>query len=127
QKSAVKKAMAKAEAAPVAAKKVKLSYKDQRALEQLPAEMEALEKSKPRSMHNWLMALYLSVIPIKPCNCLSVYQKLMNCYWKNWNVGKSWIILAMVKYSTSICSSICIRTYSFFISRIFSVRLHLIF
>ena len=48
QKSAVKKAMAKAEAeaAPVAAKKVKLSYKDQRALEQLPAEMEALEKEQ---------------------------------------------------------------------------------
>ncbi|OAL87208.1 ATP-binding cassette domain-containing protein [Acinetobacter sp. SFD] len=48
QKSAVKKAMAKAEAeaAPVAAKKVKLSYKDQRALEQLPAEIEALEKEQ---------------------------------------------------------------------------------
>ena len=46
KKSAVKKAMAKAEAAPVAAKKVKLSYKDQRALEQLPAEMEALEKEQ---------------------------------------------------------------------------------
>lgn len=48
QKSAVKKAIAKAEAeaAPVAAKKVKLSYKDQRALEQLPAEMEALEKEQ---------------------------------------------------------------------------------
>lgn len=48
QKSAVKKAMAKAEAetSPVAAKKVKLSYKDQRALEQLPAEMEALEKEQ---------------------------------------------------------------------------------
>ncbi|WP_191112014.1 ATP-binding cassette domain-containing protein [Acinetobacter lwoffii] len=48
QKSAVKKAMAKAEAeaAPVAAKKVKLSYKHQRALEQLPAEMEALEKEQ---------------------------------------------------------------------------------
>lgn len=46
QKSAVKKAMAKAEATPVAAKKVKLSYKDQRALEQLPAEMEALEKEQ---------------------------------------------------------------------------------
>ena len=48
QKSAVKKAMTKAEAetAPVAAKKVKLSYKDQRALEQLPAEMEALEKEQ---------------------------------------------------------------------------------
>lgn len=48
QKSAVKKAMAKAaaETAPVAAKKVKLSYKDQRALEQLPAEMEALEKEQ---------------------------------------------------------------------------------
>ncbi|MCU4420015.1 ATP-binding cassette domain-containing protein [Acinetobacter lwoffii] len=48
QKSAVKKAMAKAEAeaAPAAAKKVKLSYKDQRALEQLPAEMEALEKEQ---------------------------------------------------------------------------------
>ncbi|MGE8537835.1 MAG: ATP-binding cassette domain-containing protein, partial [Acinetobacter sp.] len=48
QKSAVKKAMAKAEAeaAPVAVKKAKLSYKDQRALEQLPAEMEALEKEQ---------------------------------------------------------------------------------
>ena len=48
QKSAVKKAVAKAEAeaAPVAAKKVKLSYKDQRALEQLPAEMETLEKEQ---------------------------------------------------------------------------------
>src|SRR5690606_34623480 len=48
QKSAVKTAMAKAEAetAPVAAKKVTLSYKDQRALEQLPAEMEALEKEQ---------------------------------------------------------------------------------
>ena len=46
QKSDVKKALAKAEAAAAAAapKKVKLSYKDQRALEQLPAEMEALEK-----------------------------------------------------------------------------------
>ncbi len=41
QKSDVKKALAKADAAP---KKAKLSYKDQRALEQLPAEMEALEK-----------------------------------------------------------------------------------
>ncbi|WP_139850779.1 ATP-binding cassette domain-containing protein [Acinetobacter pullicarnis] len=46
QKSDVKKAIAKAEttagdAAP--AKKVKLSYKDQRELEQLPAEIEALE------------------------------------------------------------------------------------
>ncbi|MEG0489177.1 MAG: ABC transporter ATP-binding protein, partial [Acinetobacter sp.] len=50
QKSDVKKALAKAEAAttPVEApaKKVKLSYKDQRALEQLPAEMEALEKEQ---------------------------------------------------------------------------------
>ena len=50
QKSAVKKAQAKADAAAVAAepapKKVKLSYKDQRALEQLPAEMEALEKEQ---------------------------------------------------------------------------------
>ncbi|ENU18405.1 hypothetical protein F994_03219 [Acinetobacter bohemicus ANC 3994] len=41
QKSDVKKALAKAEAA--VPKKAKLSYKDQRALEQLPAEMEALE------------------------------------------------------------------------------------
>ncbi|MFW2148825.1 ATP-binding cassette domain-containing protein [Acinetobacter sp. TY1] len=52
QKSAVKKAIAKAEAAttPVEApaKKVKLSYKDQRALEQLPAEMEALEKEQAK-------------------------------------------------------------------------------
>ena len=48
QKSAVKKAVAKAEAEaePAASKKVKLSYKDQRALEQLPAEMEALEKEQ---------------------------------------------------------------------------------
>ena len=49
QKSAVKKAAAKAEAAATpapAVKKVKLSYKDQRALEQLPAEMEALEKEQ---------------------------------------------------------------------------------
>ncbi|WP_372403572.1 ATP-binding cassette domain-containing protein [Acinetobacter piscicola] len=49
QKSAVKKAAAKAEAAAAKAtqpKKVKLSYKDQRALEQLPAEMEALEKEQ---------------------------------------------------------------------------------
>ena len=48
QKSDVKKAQAKAEAAasaPIAAptKKVKLSYKDQRELDQLPAEIEALE------------------------------------------------------------------------------------
>ena len=46
QKSAVKKAIAKAEASVEAPKKVKLSYKDQRALEQLPAEMEALEKEQ---------------------------------------------------------------------------------
>lgn len=49
QKSDVKKAVAKAEvkaAEPAPAKKVKLSYKDQRALEQLPAEMEALEKEQ---------------------------------------------------------------------------------
>ena len=48
QKSAVKKAAAKAEAAAAASapKKVKLSYKDQRALEQLPAEMEALEQEQ---------------------------------------------------------------------------------
>ena len=39
----MKKALAKADAAP---KKAKLSYKDQRALEQLPAEMEALEKEQ---------------------------------------------------------------------------------
>ncbi|MFC6052614.1 ABC transporter ATP-binding protein [Acinetobacter sp. Ac_877] len=44
QKSDVKKAIAKAEAA--VPKKAKLSYKDQRALEQLPAEMEALEKEQ---------------------------------------------------------------------------------
>ncbi|WP_312159740.1 ATP-binding cassette domain-containing protein [Acinetobacter sp.] len=50
QKSDVKKALAKAEAAAAAAapKKVKLSYKDQRALEQLPAEMEALEKEQAK-------------------------------------------------------------------------------
>ena len=48
QKSDVKKALAKAEASAAAAapKKAKLSYKDQRALEQLPAEMEALEKEQ---------------------------------------------------------------------------------
>ena len=51
QKSDVKKALAKAEATAAAAtqapqKKVKLSYKDQRALEQLPAEIEALEKEQ---------------------------------------------------------------------------------
>lgn len=50
QKSDVKKAIAKAEAAAMpaepAVKKVKLSYKDQRALEQLPAEIEALEKEQ---------------------------------------------------------------------------------
>ncbi|MGE8623722.1 ATP-binding cassette domain-containing protein [Acinetobacter schindleri] len=50
QKSAVKKAAAKAEAAAAAAapapKKVKLSYKDQRELEQLPAEIEALESEQ---------------------------------------------------------------------------------
>ena len=44
QKSDVKKAQAKAEAA--AQKKLKLSYKDQRELEQLPAEMEKLEKEQ---------------------------------------------------------------------------------
>lgn len=44
QKSDVKKALAKAEAATP--KKAKLSYKDQRALEQLPAEMETLEKEQ---------------------------------------------------------------------------------
>ena len=42
QKSDVKKAQAKADAAS-APKKVKLSFKDQRELEQLPAEMEKLE------------------------------------------------------------------------------------
>lgn len=49
QKMAVKKAQAKAEAAvtPVAsAPKKKLSYKDQRELEMLPAEIEALEKEQ---------------------------------------------------------------------------------
>ena len=45
QKSDVKKAQAKAEAA-AAQKKVKLSYKDQRELEQLPAEMGKLEKEQ---------------------------------------------------------------------------------
>ena len=48
QKSAVKKAAAKAEANAAPAKKVKLSYRDQRALEQLPAEMEALEKEQAK-------------------------------------------------------------------------------
>jgi ATP-binding cassette subfamily F protein uup len=48
QKADVKKAQAKAEAEKLAAqaattKKVKLSYKDQRELEQLPAEIENLE------------------------------------------------------------------------------------
>ena len=48
QKSDVKKAMAKVEAAAAAVvpKKVKLSYKDQRALEQLPTEIEALEQEQ---------------------------------------------------------------------------------
>lgn len=52
QKSDVKKAQAKAEAeaekaaAQNSAKKVKLSYKDQRELEQLPAEIENLEKEQ---------------------------------------------------------------------------------
>ncbi|MBZ2380942.1 ABC transporter ATP-binding protein, partial [Escherichia coli] len=49
QKMAVKKAQAKAEAAvtPAAsAPKKKLSYKDQRELEMLPAEIEALEKEQ---------------------------------------------------------------------------------
>ena len=48
QKSDVKKAVAKAEAAAAApqAKKVKLSYKDQSALEQLPGEIEALEQEQ---------------------------------------------------------------------------------
>ena len=48
QKSDVKKAVAKAEAVAAAptAKKVKLSYKDQRALEQLPGEIEALEQEQ---------------------------------------------------------------------------------
>lgn len=48
QKSDVKKAVAKAEAAAAAptAKKVKLSYKFQRALEQLPGEIEALEQEQ---------------------------------------------------------------------------------
>ncbi|MEN8358671.1 ATP-binding cassette domain-containing protein [Acinetobacter towneri] len=48
QKSDVKKAVAKAEAAAATptAKKVKLSYKDQRALEQLPGEIEALEQEQ---------------------------------------------------------------------------------
>lgn len=45
-KSDAKKAVAKAEAA--APKKVKLSYKDQRALEQLPVEIEALEKEQAK-------------------------------------------------------------------------------
>ena len=44
QKSDVKKAQAKADAAAASTpKKVKLSFKDQRELEQLPAEMEKLE------------------------------------------------------------------------------------
>ncbi|WP_436898853.1 ATP-binding cassette domain-containing protein [Acinetobacter gyllenbergii] len=48
QKSDVKKAQAKAEAAAAASapKKVKLSYKDQRELEQLPAEIEKLESEQ---------------------------------------------------------------------------------
>ena len=49
QKSDVKKAQAKAEAAALATtapKKVKLTYKDQRELEQLPAEIEKLEKEQ---------------------------------------------------------------------------------
>ena len=49
QKSDVKKAQAKAEAAAAAAsapKKVKLSYKDQRELEQLPDEIETTERAQ---------------------------------------------------------------------------------
>ncbi len=47
QKSAVKKAIAKAEAAQAPQpKKAKLSYKDQRALDQLPLEIEALEQEQ---------------------------------------------------------------------------------
>ena len=47
QKSDVKKAQAKAAAAAVTApKKVKLSFKDQRELEQLPAEIEQLESEQ---------------------------------------------------------------------------------
>ncbi|MFX2255770.1 ATP-binding cassette domain-containing protein [Acinetobacter variabilis] len=46
QKMAVKKAQAKAEAAVAPAPKKKLSYKDQRELELLPAEIEALEKEQ---------------------------------------------------------------------------------
>ncbi|TXJ03182.1 MAG: ATP-binding cassette domain-containing protein [Acinetobacter sp.] len=47
QKSDVKKAQAKAAAATVTApKKVKLSFKDQRELEQLPAEIEQLESEQ---------------------------------------------------------------------------------
>ncbi|WP_212388056.1 ATP-binding cassette domain-containing protein [Acinetobacter junii] len=53
QKSDEKKAQAKAEAAALAAatptpKKVKLSYKDQRELEQLPAEIEKLETEQTK-------------------------------------------------------------------------------
>lgn len=53
QKSDEKKAQAKAEAAALAAatptpKKVKLSYKDQRELEQLPAEIEKLEAEQTK-------------------------------------------------------------------------------
>ena len=50
QKSDVKKSKSDEVSAP---KKVKLSYKDQRALEQLPAEMEALEKEQA-SLNNTL-------------------------------------------------------------------------
>ncbi|OTG90055.1 ATP-binding cassette domain-containing protein [Acinetobacter sp. ANC 3813] len=48
QKSDVKKALAKAEASAAAAvpKKAKLSYKDQRALDQLPLEISALEQEQ---------------------------------------------------------------------------------
>ncbi|MDQ8936916.1 ATP-binding cassette domain-containing protein [Acinetobacter rudis] len=47
QKSEVKKAIAKAEAAAApSVKKAKLSYKDQRELEQLPAEIEKLEQEQ---------------------------------------------------------------------------------
>ena len=61
QKSAVKKAVAKAEATATApAKKVKLSYKDQRELDQLPAEIETLEQeqaglSKQLADGSWFM------------------------------------------------------------------------
>lgn len=54
QKADVKKAQAKAETVTMP-KKAKLSYKDQRELEQLPAEIEQLEAEQAQLNENWQM------------------------------------------------------------------------